>query len=91
MDRRNGAAAQRLSVHDARIELDLADSVQMGAASGIEGLVVLHKTNHLLDGIDRRSALLQQIPPDAEGRGAPFPVGIDQTFRNIPGASVNDK
>ena len=91
MDRRNGAAAQRLSVHDARIELDLADSVQMGAASGVEGLVVLQKPNHLLYGIDRASPFLQQIPTDAESRGAPFPVSADQIIRDIPGAAVNDE
>ena len=91
MHRRDGTAPERFSIHDARIELNLAQGIEVRAVPGVERRTVFKVADDLLDRIDRGSSALEQLPAQSKGAFAPGPVRFDQRVGNIPGATVNDQ
>ncbi len=91
LDASDATGAERGSVHDEGVELDSAVAVEEAAASGVEGLVVFHDDDGLLDGIERRAATLQHAPSRSQRVGHAVNVGVDHVIGHGPGATMNDQ
>ncbi len=87
--RRDGARHERRAVHDSRVELRNALVIQKRAVSGIERRIVLERANGRLDGIERRTPLLQELVREGGCRAAPVLVRRNKAIRNLPRAAVN--
>jgi hypothetical protein len=66
-------------------------TIQKAATSGVEGLVVLHDDNGLLDGIERRTAVLEHAPSRGQRVVYASEVGVDHVIGHGPRPAVNDQ
>jgi hypothetical protein len=89
LDTSDASGAECGSVHDESVELDSPVAVQEAAASGIEGLIVFHDDDGLLDGIDRRAAALEHAPSRSQRVPHALYVGVDHLIRHGPRAAMN--
>ena len=91
LDAADASGAQSGAVHNERVELDFSFTIQKAAASGVEGLVVFHDDNGLLDGVKRRTAVLEHAPSRGQRVVDASDVGVDHGVGHGPGAAVNDQ
>jgi hypothetical protein len=89
-DTRNPARPQVFAVHQQRVELHAAVAGEEGAAAGVEGLVVFHDDDGCLDGFNRGSAALENLPAGGQCVGDAALVGFDLVVGHGPGATVDE-
>jgi hypothetical protein len=86
----NRAGAQRWAIHDGRVHLDLAETVEGRARARVEEGIVFEDDDGGLDGIERGATALKYLPTRARGQLAAFePVGKAIVF-DRPGAAVHN-
>ena len=90
LDPGDRAGHQGAAVHDARVQFDLAVTVQVRTAPGVKDGVILHDTNRGLGGLDGGSARSQDIPTHSGRLTATGEMLGVQCFGDIPRAAMND-
>ena len=91
LDTSDAAGAKRGAVHDESVELDSSVAIQKAAATGIEGLVILHDDDGLLDGVEGRATLLEHAPSRSQRVVHAAEVGVDHVIGHGPSTAVNDE
>jgi hypothetical protein len=91
LDATHAAATQGRTVHDKSIELNLAVAVQEAAASGVEGLVVLHHDYGFFDRVQGGTAAFEREPSGGNGIAYAIKVRFNHVIRDGPSSAVDDK
>jgi hypothetical protein len=91
LDATHASGAKGGPLHDERVELYFAIAIEEAAAAGIEGLVVFHDHDCLLDGVESRASAAERLPACSGGVADTVEMSLDHVIRNGPGASMDNQ
>jgi hypothetical protein len=87
----DSARAQCRSVHQQRVQLNFALTIQKAATTRIEGFIVFHHDDRCFRRIERRTAALEDAPSRRTSVLHAVQVSFDEIVRNCPRAAVNEE
>ena len=87
----DASGTERAAVHDERVHLHLAVTVQKTAAAGVEGFVVFHDDNRFFHRVERRAATFEHTPSGSQRVADAAEVRVHHVVGNRPRPTVDDQ